>query len=47
VKQKILAKEIALLSSLKKNLGFTAWEPSLGGKFPRATFNALIVDLEK
>ncbi|RFU35559.1 hypothetical protein B7463_g752, partial [Scytalidium lignicola] len=38
----LFAKELILLQGIKHHNAFTAWEPSIGGKFPRATYNKLV-----
>lgn len=35
-------KELILLQGIKKHIKFTAWEPTVGGKFPQASYDRLI-----
>ncbi len=44
---KVLGKQLALLNSMKQNLAFMAWEPFLGGDFPKKTYNAIIDEVQK
>lgn len=39
---KLFAKELILLQGMKHHTAFTAWEPSFGGKFPKASYDKLI-----
>jgi hypothetical protein len=43
----VLAKEIVLLNSMRQNLAFMAFEPRLGGDFPKKTYEALISEVQK
>jgi hypothetical protein len=47
MRRKILAKQIVLLSQLRQNSAFTAFEPTFGGKFPKKSYDAIIVELSK
>ena len=38
----IWEKEMALVGSLHQHSAFTVWEPTFGGKFPKATYDAII-----
>ncbi|KAL8953173.1 MAG: hypothetical protein Q9222_000946 [Ikaeria aurantiellina] len=38
----VFTKELALLAGLRQHSAFTAWEPSLGGKFPRKQYDVII-----
>jgi hypothetical protein len=44
---KVLGKQLALLNSMKQNLAFMAWEPALGGDFPKKTYKAIIDEVQK
>jgi hypothetical protein len=47
LRHRIYAKELLLLTVLKQHLAFTAWEPSIGGKFPRQEYSDLIVEVSR
>ncbi|OOQ84136.1 hypothetical protein PEBR_31896 [Penicillium brasilianum] len=38
---RVLAKEIVLLQEMEQSIWFFLWEPTLGGKFPRDTYDKL------
>ncbi|KAG0652725.1 hypothetical protein D0Z07_0346 [Hyphodiscus hymeniophilus] len=38
----IFVKELILLQGMKQHCKFLAWEPTFGGKFPRATYDKLL-----
>ncbi|KAK2629287.1 hypothetical protein QTJ16_000107 [Diplocarpon rosae] len=40
-RHKILGKLLMLIPSLKQHADFQKWEPSIGGKFPRKTYDAI------
>ncbi|KAK6584933.1 hypothetical protein PZA11_003157 [Diplocarpon coronariae] len=40
-RHKILGKLLMLIPSLKQHTDFQRWEPSIGGKFPRKTYDAI------
>ncbi|KAH6664130.1 hypothetical protein B0J14DRAFT_494024 [Halenospora varia] len=42
VRHKVLVKQIALLNSMRQNLAFMAFEPRLGGDFPKEIYSKLI-----
>jgi hypothetical protein len=44
---KVLGKQLALLNSMRQNLAFMAWEPTLGGDFPKKTYKAIIDEVQK
>ena len=43
----VFTKELALLAGLRQHLAFTAWEPTLGGKFPRSQYDAIIQEVQR
>jgi hypothetical protein len=43
----VLAKEVVLLNSMRQNLAFMAWEPRLGGDFPKKTYESIIKEVQK
>jgi hypothetical protein len=43
----VLIKELILLQGIKQHCKFLAWEPTFGGKFPRATYDKLIDHTQK
>lgn len=43
----VFTKELALLAGLRQHSAFTAWEPSLGGKFPRQKYDMIIQEVQK
>ncbi|KAI9890084.1 MAG: hypothetical protein M1814_004483 [Vezdaea aestivalis] len=44
---KVFAKCLTLVKSLHEHLDFVQWEPSIGGKFPKAEYEAIIKDIER
>lgn len=46
-RQKVYGKELALLAGLRQHAQFTAWEPTVGGKFPRETYDSIISEIQK
>lgn len=47
VRQKVFGKLHLMLPSLHQHADWQKWEPSLGGKFPRKTYEAIIQRLSK
>jgi len=45
-RNKVYAKQMALLGGLRQHSTFTAWEPIFGGKFPKTTYNAIIDEVK-
>lgn len=43
----VYVKEMGLLAGLRQHSAFTAWEPSFGGKFPRAQYDVIIQETNK
>ncbi|CAK7266042.1 hypothetical protein SEPCBS119000_001818 [Sporothrix epigloea] len=43
VRQKLLSKLMLLLPSLQMHLGWQKWEPTIGGEFPRAAYEDVIL----
>ncbi|CAK7274863.1 hypothetical protein SEPCBS57363_006382 [Sporothrix epigloea] len=43
VRQKLLSKLLLLLPSLQMHLGWQKWEPTIGGEFPRAAYEDVIL----
>ena len=43
----VFSKELALLAGLRQHSAFTRWEPTLGGKFPRKQYDAIIEETQK
>ena len=41
------ANQLALISSLKEHLMFIPWEPTLGGKFPKAAYQNTVTNVEQ
>lgn len=46
-RRNVLNQEIALLASMRQNLAFIAWEPSLGGEFPKETYKSIVEEVQK
>jgi len=44
---KVLQKQLAVLASMRQNLLFLSWEPSFGGNFPKASYQAIIDEVQK
>ncbi|KAL2064999.1 hypothetical protein VTL71DRAFT_4139 [Oculimacula yallundae] len=44
--RKALEKEIELLGSMRQNLSFLPWEPTLGGRFPTEIYMSLIEEVQ-
>lgn len=47
IRTRLYVKELILLQGIKKHIKFTAWEPSVGGKFPQASYDRLINHTQK
>src|SRR5207247_2286693 len=45
LRHRLYAKELLLLTGLRQHLTFTAWEPTIGGKFPRQEYNDLVAEV--
>jgi len=43
---KVLQKQLAVLTSMRQNLLFLSWEPSFGGGFPKASYQAIIDEVQ-
>lgn len=43
----VFVKELILLQGMKQHCKFLAWEPTFGGKFPRASYDKLIDHTQK
>ena len=43
---KFFSKEFAIFAGLRQYSAFTAWEPTLGGKFPRKSYDIIIESTE-
>lgn len=46
-RREVYVKELALLAGLRQHSAFTAWEPTFGGKFPRAQYDIIIQETQK
>ncbi len=44
---KILAKLMAIMSDLRAHSNFTMFEPTFGGRFPKATYDSIIQEVQK
>lgn len=44
---KLLSKLLVLLDQLRAHSSFTKWEPSLGGKYPKEHYDAIISKVSK
>jgi hypothetical protein len=44
---KILAKQMGILAQLRQHSAFTKFEPTLGGKFPKAIYDSIIQEVQK
>jgi hypothetical protein len=47
LRHNILAKQVVLINSMRQNLSFLAWEPRLGGDFPKKIYQSIIDELQK
>jgi Aromatic acid exporter family member 2 len=47
VRLKVMGKLIILLNGLRSNSDFTKWEPMIGGKFPKKTYDKIIMEVQK
>ncbi|KAK9324942.1 hypothetical protein V1517DRAFT_305786 [Lipomyces orientalis] len=45
-RNKILAKQMGLLAQLRQHSAFTKFEPTLGGKFPKAIYDTIIDEVQ-
>ncbi len=43
----VYVKSLGLLAGLRQHSAFTAWEPSFGGKFPKAQYDTIIQEVNK
>ena len=46
-RRKVYVKELGLLAGLREASAFTAWEPTLGGKFPKKLYDTIIQEVNK
>ena len=46
-RSKVYAKELVLLAGLRQHSAFTAWEPTIGGKFPKEHYDTIIQAVHK
>ena len=46
-REKILRKELALLTQLRQHSASTAFEPTFGGKFPKQQYDRIIQEVQK
>ncbi|KAK9427557.1 hypothetical protein V1505DRAFT_403823, partial [Lipomyces doorenjongii] len=46
VRAKILAKQMSILAQLRQHSAFTEFEPTLGGKFPKAIYDSIIQEVQ-
>ena len=46
-RSKLFAKQLILIQGMKNHLDFMRWEPTFGGKFPRATYERLLDRTQK
>ncbi|KAK9492055.1 hypothetical protein V1508DRAFT_419947 [Lipomyces doorenjongii] len=46
VRAKILAKQMGILAQLRQHSAFTEFEPTLGGKFPKAIYDSIIQEVQ-
>jgi hypothetical protein len=44
---KVYGKCFMLVESLKQHSAFTAFEPTIGGEFPKAEYDAIITEVEQ
>lgn len=42
VRSKVYAKQMSLLGGLRQHSAYTSWEPTFGGKFPKAQYDIII-----
>lgn len=47
VRGQILAKEMALFAQLRQHSASTAFEPTFGGKFPKAQYDTIIQEVQR
>jgi len=46
-RSEVYVKQLGLLAGLRQHSAFTAWEPSVGGKFPRQLYDKIIQGTNK
>ena len=46
-REKLLGEVVGLLLKLREESAYTAWEPIIGGKFPRLQYNAILDQMQK
>lgn len=44
---KVYAKQLLLLGGLRQHSEFTSWEPTFGGKFPKAQYDTIIDEVQR
>lgn len=44
---KVYAKQMSLLGGLRQHSAYTSWEPTFGGKFPKAHYDIIIEEVQK
>jgi hypothetical protein len=47
MRQKILGQEIVLLNSMRQSLALLAWQPHIGGNFPRALYLDIVAEIQR
>lgn len=47
MRHQVLAKQIAVLDSMRLNIGFLDWEPRLGGEFPKGVYEEIVGEVQK
>lgn len=47
VRTKVYSKQMALLGGLREHSAYTSWEPTFGGKFPKAQYDNIIQGVQK
>ncbi len=45
--EKLLGDVSALLLKLREDFAYIAWEPNIGGKFPRLQYNAILEQMQR
>lgn len=45
-KDKLFAEEMSLLTAIRTQIGFTTYEPPIGGKFPRAIYGRIVSGMQ-
>jgi len=46
IKSKLFAEEMSLLTTLRMQNNFTIYEPPIGGKFPKITYDEIIAEIQ-